>query len=92
MVLIISGIIYFLGYALAFIMQRTEIAAEQETYTFGTRLLILSLSLLSFVFVFIMLIRSWVKMISLTGYWDNPIKPVEERLSDIKSPKKTQLN
>lgn len=93
MVLIISGLVYLTGYILAFIMQRTELAADKEIYTIGNRLLMLSLSILSFLFVLIMLIRSWVKMIETTGYWNKPVAPVVEEI-EIKSPKakKQQLN
>lgn len=62
-----------MGAVLSFLMARTEIAADKEPYTIGNRLLILSLSLLSFVFVIIMLVRAWIKQIHATGYWDSPV-------------------
>ncbi len=80
--IIILSAIYILGFVLSFIMQRTEIAADKEPYTFGNRLLVISLSLLSFFWVTIILINAWIKMIRLTGYWDREIKPekIEEKL------------
>ena len=61
-------------------MQRTEMAAENESYNKGDRLLILTLSILSFIWVIVMLIRAWVKLIGLTGYWSTPVKKVAEEI------------
>lgn len=93
MQLIILSLIYLAGAVLSFLMARTEIAAEKEPYTIGNRLITLSLSLLSFVFVLIILITAWVKLIRNTGYWDELVKKPDERLVDIKKPvKQSALN
>ena len=79
--IIIFLIVYIIGYILSFVMQRTEIASEKQPYTFGDRLLISSLSLLSFIWVAVILIVAWVKQIKSTGYLDEEIKPkMEEKL------------
>lgn len=68
----IAIIIYTVGYWLAFLMQRTEVAAGDESYTFGTRLLISATSLLSWLMVLIVLVNAWVK--SLGQFWSVPIE------------------
>lgn len=78
--------IYLTGYVLSFIMQRTEIASEKQPYTFGDRLLISSLSLLSFVWVVVILIAAWVKQIKNTGYFEEEIKPKTEEKLITKKP------
>jgi hypothetical protein len=78
--------IYLTGYVLSFIMQRTEIASEKQPYTFGDRLLISSLSLLSFVWVVVILIVAWVKQIKNTGYFNEEIKPKTEEKLITKKP------
>lgn len=55
-------------------MQRTEIAAEKQPYTTGDRLLSFSFSILSWAWVLVILVSSWVKGIERTGYWSQPIK------------------
>jgi hypothetical protein len=84
--IIIFLAIYITGYVLAFTMQRTEIASEKQPYTFGDRLLIASLSLLSFVWVTVILIVAWVKQIKSTGYLDEEIKPKHEDKLVTKKP------
>lgn len=84
-ILIISSV-YVLGYILSFIMQRTEIAAEKQPYTFGDRLLIASLSFLSFLWVAVILITAWVKQVKQTGYWNEEIKPTKEEKLITKKP------
>ena len=78
--------IYLTGYVLSFIMQRTEISSEKQPYTFGDRLLISSLSLLSFVWVVVILIAAWVKQIKNTGYFEEEIKPKSEEKLITKKP------
>lgn len=70
--------IYLIGYFLSFVMQRTEIAAEKQPYTFGDRLLICATSLLSFLMVLIILIKAWTDYIKNTGFWAMPIDAVED--------------
>ena len=84
--IIIFSAVYLLGYVLSFIMQRTEIAAEKQPYTFGDRLLIASLSLLSFVWVAVILVSAWVKQVQSTGYWQEEIKPKKEEKLITKKP------
>lgn len=67
-------------------MQRTEIASEKQPYTFGDRLLIASLSLLSFIWVVVILIAAWVKQIKNTGYFEEEIKPKTEEKLITKKP------
>ena len=86
MSIIIFSIIYLIGYVLSFLMQRTEIASEKQPYTFGDRLLISSLSLLSFVWVVVILVVAWVKQIKSTGYLDEEIKPKEVQKLITKKP------
>ena len=86
MSIIIFSIIYLIGYVLSFVMQRTEIASEKQPYTFGDRLLISSLSLLSFVWVVVILVVAWVKQIKSTGYLDEEIKPKEVQKLITKKP------
>lgn len=87
MKIIILLAVYLLGYVLSFVMQRTEIASEKQPYTFGDRLLIASLSILSFAWVMVILIAAWVKQIKNTGYFNEEIKPKvkEEKLLTKKS-------
>ncbi len=93
MQLAILSLIYLAGAALSFLMARTEIAADKEPYTIGSRLITLSLSLLSFVFVLIILVAAWIKLIRKTGYWDELVKKPDERVMDIKKPvKQSALN
>ena len=84
--IIIFSSVYVLGYILSFIMQRTEIASEKQPYTFGDRLLIASLSLLSFIWVVVILIAAWVKQIKNTGYFEEEIKPKTEEKLITKKP------
>lgn len=84
--IIILSAIYLTGYVLSFVMQRTEIASEKQPYTFGDRLLISSLSLLSFVWVVVILIAAWVKQIKNTGYFEEEIKPKSEEKLITKKP------
>ena len=84
--IIIFSSVYVVGYILSFIMQRTEIASEKQPYTFGDRLLIASLSLLSFVWVVVILIAAWVKQIKNTGYFEEEIKPKQEEKLITKKP------
>jgi hypothetical protein len=84
--IIILSAIYLIGYVLSFVMQRTEIASEKQPYTFGDRLLISSLSLLSFVWVVVILIVAWVKQIKNTGYFNEEIKPKSEEKLITKKP------
>ena len=84
--IIILSAIYLTGYVLSFVMQRTEIASEKQPYTFGDRLLISSLSLLSFVWVVVILIVAWVKQIKNTGYFNEEIKPKTEEKLITKKP------
>lgn len=78
--------IYLTGYVLSFIMQRTEIASEKQPYTFGDRLLISSLSLLSFIWVVVILIAAWIKQIKNTGFLEEEIKPKKEEKLITKKP------
>ena len=84
--IIIFSSIYVLGYILSFVMQRTEIASEKQPYTFGDRLLIASLSLLSFAWVMVILIAAWIKQVKNTGYWQEEIKPKKEEKLITKKP------
>ena len=84
--IIIFSSVYVLGYVLSFIMQRTEIASEKQPYTFGDRLLIASLSLLSFVWVAVILVSAWVKQVQSTGYWQEETKPKKEEKLVTKKP------
>lgn len=78
MYMIIISAVWIVGYVLAFVMQRTEIAAEKQPYTFGDRLLIASLSLLSWLWVIVVLVAGWCKGIAATGYWGRTIAKEEE--------------
>lgn len=75
---IICSIIYVLGFCLSYIMLLTEVRADKEIYTKGDRLLNITFSLLSFLWVLIILIITWIKRISITGYWSRPV--VEETI------------
>lgn len=90
MQIIVLSLIYLAGTVLSFLMARTEIAAEKELYTFGNRLITISFSLLSFVSVIIILISAWIKLIRLTGYWDEPVKKPDE-IIDLKKPAKNKV-
>lgn len=68
-------IAYLTGFAFAFIMQRTEVAAEKTPYTFGIRLLIIATSLLSWLMVVIVLVKAWLDYIKNFGYWDELVEP-----------------
>jgi hypothetical protein len=67
--------LWFFGFVLAFIMQRTEIRAEKLPYTFGNRLLITTLSLLSFLWILVILVSAWIDNISKTGFFKEEINP-----------------
>lgn len=80
--LIVSIIIYLAGFFISYWMQRVEVAAEKQIYTKGDRLLNITFSLLSWLWVLIALIVTWIKQISKTGYWNQPVKesePVKEQ-------------
>lgn len=79
--IIIFSSVYVLGYILSFVMQRTEIASEKQPYTFGDRLLIASLSLLSFIWVAVILVSAWIKQVQSTGYWQEEIKKEEKLIT-----------
>lgn len=72
-------------------MQRTEIAAEKQPYTFGDRLLIAAMSLLSWAWVLVILITAWVAGIKRTGFWAQPIAQ-EPKPAQIEETQKTQVN
>lgn len=71
---IIIAALYLAGIFFSFHMLRIEHEAEKKTYTIGDRIMTWTLSLLSFLMVFIMLVRSWTGKIGATGYWDQPAK------------------
>lgn len=73
---IVLIVIYLFGFLLSYGMQRVEHEAEGETYTKGDRLLCFSLSLLSVVWVIVILISAWVSKVGKTGYWKSPVKPI----------------
>lgn len=75
--MITALIIYSIGIILAFLMQRTEFAAEKVNYTKGLRAISYLLSLLSFGIILWMLVAAWIQLIGLTGYWDQPVKSSE---------------
>lgn len=83
--------VWLIGYLLAFVMQRTEIAAEKQTYTVGDRLFIYTLSLLSFLWIIVILVSNWIKYINSTGYWNNPVQKEVKEEKLITTTKK-QLN
>lgn len=68
-------------------MQRTEVAAEKTPFTFGIRLLIIATSLLSFVMVMIILIKSWLDYIKNFGYWDELVKEDQPPVTEYKKVK-----
>jgi hypothetical protein len=80
MTTIIISLVWLAGFFISYVMQRTEMASEKEDYTKGDRLLIISLSILSFAWVLTMLIIAWVKIIGLTGYWNTPVNKVVEEI------------
>ena len=86
--LIIGCLVYLLGFFLSYQMSVIEIHADKETFTKGDKLLTIFLSLLSFVWVLIILIITWVKRISATGYWNTPVKPIDA-VSTTNEPSKT---
>lgn len=74
MTLILIIALYLLFCLIAFSMMRTEQESEGEVYTKGDRALAIALSLLSILIVIWMLVLTWIKKISATGYWDRPVK------------------
>lgn len=76
-VIIILSLIYALGFYVSYSMNRIELAAEKEPYTFGGRLLNIAYSLLSWGFVLFLLAAAWFAKINATGYWKQPIKAIE---------------
>lgn len=87
--IIIISAVWLAGFILSYVMQRTEIAADKEPFTTGDRLLALSLSLLSFAWVLVILIISWVGQIGKTGYWNEPVKKDKDIIVVEKPQKKT---
>lgn len=83
MAMITAILIYLIGAFLCYCMQRIEHEAENQTYTKGDRLLNVCLSLFSFLWIIVILVTSWVKKISATGYWNRPVKeqPVPETVN-----------
>lgn len=65
---------YFLGFFISFLMMRIEVAAEKQVYTKGDRILNMILSLLSWIWVLIILIITWVNNLKRLGYWSQPVK------------------
>ena len=66
--------LYLIGYMLCYAMLKVEHVSERNAYTIGDRLLACVLSLLSWLWILFMLIAAWLKKISVTGYWDKPLK------------------
>lgn len=61
-------------------MLLTELKAEGGDITIGDRALMIVLSLFSWLMVFYNLIMAWIAKITITGYWDKPIKQQQETL------------
>ena len=76
--IIIGSIIYVIGFCFSYFMLLTEVHADKEIYTKGDRVLNITFSLLSFLWVLVILIITWVKRISMTGYWSRPV--IEETI------------
>lgn len=74
---ILLSILYLLGFILSYSMQRVEIAAEGHDYTKGDRVLNVLLSLLSFLWVLVLLVVTWISKIRKLGYWSKPVKPAK---------------
>jgi len=64
-------------------MLRAEQEADGEVYTRGDRAVIAATSLISWLMVFIMLIRAWVNKVGIKGYWEKPVKPVEPPIHKV---------
>jgi hypothetical protein len=71
------AIIYVAGYLLSLWMMRVEQASEKEVYTKGDRALSVAMSFLSWAMVLIMVVTAWTSKISLSGYWNKPVKENE---------------
>lgn len=52
----------------------TEHEAEKEVFTNGDKVLCVFLSLLSWLMVFIILVRAWIAQIGSKGYWEKPVQ------------------
>lgn len=87
-------LIWLIGFAISYLMLRTEIAAEKQPFTTGDRILSISLSLLSFAWVVVILITAWVKQIGKGGYWNEPVKKEKDIIVVADKPKdqKRSLN
>ena len=79
--------IYAFGVFLCYTMQRIEIDAKKQTYTKGDRALNILFSSLSFLWIAIIIIIAWIKQISATGYWAQPVKP---EVTDTENKKTTE--
>lgn len=62
------------GFLLSYLMQRVEISSEGKDYTIGDLALNIVTSILSWVWILVILIVAWVKQVGKTGYWDKQIK------------------
>jgi len=85
-------LVWFAGFILAYLMQRTEIASEKTPYTFGVRLMIIAFSFLSFFRVLQILIVAWVDQIRNTGYWNEPVKKEQDIIVVAEKPKEKTRN
>lgn len=79
--LIILIAAYIIGLLLSFWMIRVEYEAEGNVYTKGDRVVNIAWSLLSWITVIVVLIKSWYATIGKTGYWDKPVK--EEKAPEV---------
>ncbi len=78
MVLIILIAVYFVGYFVAYWMNKVELESERHVYTKGAALINVLVSFLSWFFVIYLLISTWFLKVNKTGYWNLPFNPIAE--------------
>jgi heme/copper-type cytochrome/quinol oxidase subunit 2 len=75
---IILYLVYAIGIALSYQMNRTEHEAESQVYTKGDRTINIFISIFSWAWVLVILIRAWVKQVGASGYWKKPVKQIQQ--------------
>lgn len=73
----IIAIVWLAGFLASHWMLKVEHEAENEAYTNGDKVWAVVLSILSFIMVFIMLIKAWT--LSVNAYWSKPADKPEKQ-------------
>jgi hypothetical protein len=72
------------GYLVVYWMLRVEHAASKQIFTKGDQAFILLFSMLSWLLVVYILIKTWAQSIG-PEYWDKPVTPIEKPVKTKKT-------